>query len=469
MKPRMFLKKQPVWLGALGLTLGLSGTFLTPVVQAQSPVISTKAVTPLASVLPQTLPETLPNPLTLDYVLSLPLNQHPQVLMQKAQVDQIRVQKTLQSATDKTQLNLVGRLGRRDYAEETQNHNLAALRITQKLYDFNQNGLLVEALETRQQAQQMLAMDSEKQLKLQIMQAYFNVLLADFQYRIDNEAMAIAYVALDKAKDRLDLKRISDVTYLEIETEYETILVTRTRSGYRQLQSRLMLANLIGLPQARPDELALPKLASFSQRNIDEMTLESLQQKVLDLNPNIQALKQQVQARLLELESNQARNKPTFSVDAWAGQLSSYPELREGRWKIGLMVDMPLYDGGSIEAKSSQVKANIQQLNAQMQLQEQALRDEVASLYFQLKMLRSEQTQNQKFGDYSDLYLDFSRALYENESATDLGDAMVRLSQANYNQIDWQFKQALLWSKLDLLMANPIQVAVPVQQTENVK
>ena len=315
----------------------------------------------------------------------------------------------------------------------------------------------------------MAALDNEQQIKIQIMQAYFNVLLADFQYRIDNEAMAIAYVGLDKAKDRLALKRMSDVDYLKIETEYEKVLVKRTRSEFRQLQTRLALANLMGLPQARPDELTLPKLKQFSKRDVGALDLERLQQQVIDSNASIQVLKQQIQAGLLEMQSKQTQSKPTISLDAWAGQLSSYPEVREGRWKIGLLMDMPLYDGGAIEAEVNQAKAKNLQLDAQIKIKEQALRDEVADIYFQLKMLKSEKSQNQKFGDYSDLYLDYSRALYENESATDLGDAMVRLSQANYNQISWQFKQALLWSKLDLLMAKPIQVAGTVQQSETAK
>ncbi|MBN2864748.1 MAG: TolC family protein [Thiotrichales bacterium] len=412
---------------------------------------------------------TLPNPLTLDYVLSLPLNQLPQMQYQQAQLNQLQAQKSLQTSTDKTQLNLVGRLGWREFADETQDYNLAAVHLNQKLYDFNQSERLLDALDIKQQAQQMAALNTEKQIKLQVMQAYFNVLLADFQYRIDNEAMAIAYVGLDKAKDRLDLKRMSDVDYLEIETDYEKVLVKRTRSEYRQLQTRLALANLLGLPKARPDELTLPKLASFSKRDVQTLDLEKLQQQVIDSNPEIQVLKQQIQAGLLEMESKQAQGKPTISLDAWAGQLSSYPDIREGRWQIGLLVDMPLYDGGAIDAKVNQVKARNQQLDAQMRLKEQALRDEVSDLYFQLKLLKSEKSQNQKFGDYSDLYLDYSRALYENESATDLGDAMVRLSQANYNQISWQFKQALLWSKLDLLMAKPILTAEADQQTETVK
>jgi len=395
---------------------------------------------------------TLPNPLTLDYVLSLPLTEHPQLSSQQALLDKLQAQRASQDAADNFKLDLVGRLAWREYAEKDEDYHLAALHVQKSLYDFDRNQNLVDALGAKQQAQTILYADAEQRMKLEIMQSFFNVLLADFQYRIDNEAMAVAYVGLDKAKDRLELERISDVEYLQMESEYERIMVKRTRSEYNQLQTRLTLANLLDLPKARPDELSFPKLENYSQRETEDLKLEVLQQRVLDNNSRLTALKQRMQGAQLALQSQQAGNKPNLSLDAWAGKLSSYPEIREGNWQVGLTLDIPLYDGGLTAAKVSEAKAELEELKAQTRLLQQALRDEVAELYFQIKMLQAEKQQNLVFGDYADLYLDYSRALYENETATDIGDSMVRLSEANYNQVAWQFKQAMLWAKLDYLI-----------------
>ena len=93
----------------------------------------------LSSKLNEHLVDSLPNPLTLDYVLSLPLYKLPQMQYQQAQINQLQAQQDQQVATDKTQLSLVGRLGWREFAEETQDDNLAALHLNHKLYDFNQS------------------------------------------------------------------------------------------------------------------------------------------------------------------------------------------------------------------------------------------------------------------------------------------------------------------------------------------
>ncbi len=406
----------------------------------------------LALAVSSTAQAELPNPLTLDYVLSAPLAELPQLSLQQAKMNKLQAQMESQDAQDGLQLDIVGRLAWRDYAEKTEDYHLAALHAKQTIYDFDRNQHKLDALAASRDAENTLYGDTEQQFKLQLMQGYFNVLLADFQYRIDNEGMAVAYVALDKAKDRLELKRISDVDYLQIENDYQKILVKRQRSEMNQLKTRIALANMLGQPKARPDELSFPKLENYAKRNDKDLQLDSLQQQVLEQNTQLNALKQQLQAAQFQLQSQQAGNKPNISFDAWAGKLSSYPEIREGNWNIGLTVDVPLYDGGLTSAKVSEAKADMQAIQAKMRLLEQQLRDEVADLYFQLKMLQAEKKQNQAFGDYADLYLDYSRALYENETATDLGDSMVRLSEANYQQVAWKFKQALLWAKLDYLM-----------------
>lgn len=84
----------------------------------------------------------------------------------------------------------------------------------------------------------------------------------------------------------------------------------------------------------------------------------------------------------------------------------------------------------------------------------------MADIYFKLKLLATEKKVHYAFGDYADLYLDYSRALYENESRTDLGDSFVRLSQANYNMVAFEFKQALLWMELDYLLGNKVSLDI---------
>ncbi|WP_083917270.1 TolC family protein [Thiomicrorhabdus arctica] len=398
----------------------------------------------------------LPNPLTLEYLLSeYPLHT-PQIQLQNARLQQAKGDTLASQITANWQANIEGRLGWREFAQDTQDHHQLALHLGKVLYDFNQSDLSIKSAQQNVVAEQLLIKSVLNQQKLAVMQAFFNVLLSDFQFRVDDEAMAVEYVNFDKIKDLHAIGQRSDVDLLAADLSYQKILVDRTRSESRQLQTRVQLANILHQPNARPGEFTFPNLKSFSKRSLKDVDLQELQEQVLRESPKLHAVSQRLESQRLALESALAVGSPTLRADAWAGKLSSYPNVREGTWRAELSVNIPLYDGGTEEAAVATAKANFSVTEAEYQQSSQSLRKEVTELYFQIKLLQAEKKQHQAFGDYADLYLDYSRALYEHESATDLGDSMVRLSQANYDLVAWQFKQALLWSQIDYLMGKKV-------------
>ena len=332
------------------------------------------------------------------------------------------------------------------------------------MYDSDRSETLLQADQTLLEQQSSLLSMYENQQRLNVVKAYLNVLLADFQYRIDDENMAIEYVSFDDVQDKHAVGQQSDVDLLEAEQRYESALVRRIKAEQMQLQTRIELANVLGLPDARPDELIFPALESFDSRSLKELTLQDLQQQAMQTNPQLVALKQEQQAQLFVVQNAQNISSPTVRADAWVGQLSSYPDDREGNWKATLSLDVPLYDGGAKSSAMAKAQAELNKIKAESQKLEQSLRTQVSEIYFQLKLLDAEKRQNQAFGDYADLYLDYSRALYENEATTDLGDSMVRLSEANYKVVSWQFKQALLWLQLDYLLGKKVMLN-PAEKT----
>lgn len=451
---RSFVTEKRILSRVLGLVvlsgLHINAVYAQPMESAENPVLVQMSSD-------STPNKGLPEPLTLEYLLSdTYLIQSPQILLQNARLKQAKsLILTNQISTD-WQANIEGRLGWREFAQESQNHNLLALHLGKVLYDSEKTDLLVLSAQQRLDAEETLSEAVDNKQRLAIMQAFFNVLLADFQFRIDDEAMAIEYVGFDKVKDRHAVGQLSDVDLLAADNSYQKALVTRMRSESRQLQSRVQLVNILHQPNARPGEFIFPSLKRFVKRSLEGLSLEDLQAQVLQESPKLQAISQQLESQKSVLESALSQGKPTVRADAWAGQLSSHPEIREGNWRAEISVNIPLYDGGTQAAAVATSQADLAMTEAEYQQLSQSLRAEVTELYFQIKLLQAEKKQHQAFGDYADLYLDYSRALYENESATDLGDSMVRLSQANYDLVAWQFKQALLWSQVDYLMGKKV-------------
>jgi len=112
------------------------------------------------------------------------------------------------------------------------------------------------------------------------------------------------------------------------------------------------------------------------------------------------------------------------------------------------VLQVPLYTGGATDAAVGQVQARLYRVQAEQQAVENEIRQTVLLLWQKLGLLRIQQEEAQAQLDYRELYLDRSRANYEMEVSTDLGDAMVRLSEAQLAKARTSFQLALTWEKL---------------------
>jgi outer membrane protein TolC len=113
-----------------------------------------------------------------------------------------------------------------------------------------------------------------------------------------------------------------------------------------------------------------------------------------------------------------------------------------------LVIEVPLLTGGARDAAIGEARARLRGGSARLAAAEHALRQEVLDLWLRLDNLRVELAGLKVRGDYRELYLDRSRALYELEVKTDLGDAMTEISAVRLDvaraEFDWMVTQARL-------------------------
>lgn len=393
-------------------------------------------------------PEPLPTPLTLDYVLDLPATMSPQVLKQKARLLQAQAQQAEVNAQDRVQFDLQARLGKREFLGEDQDYNMAALHMGLPLYDFGRSANQDQAWLFDTKANQYQLEAIETQYRLDLMQAYFNVLLADLNYRVENEAMAIAYVTLDKIQENYELGRESDVNLYAAEEQYQKVFVKRQQAQADLRRSRMLLANAMGRSEAIISRVSLPDLSKLPEKLLK---VEDYLALAMDDNPQILALKQAYEASGYRLESARAGKRPEIRADAWVGQLSSYTDVREGHYHAEVSLNVPLYDSGLTRSRIDRERAQRQEVQANLYQTQQQVRDQVTNLYFQLSLLEVEKQAVEAGQTFADYNIDYKRAIYENELQTDLGDAMVRISQAHYDTLAFDLKRALLWAKMQAL------------------
>ena len=399
---------------------------------------------PLAAVEPQVLPD----PLSLEDALAFARRDLPAIELAEAGRDASAAALAEAQSISGVRLGAIGRLRAiepSDVALKRDNNDSSArIALTKRLYDFGYSDALEQAARLAGDGSQWRHLDARQTARLGIMQSFLEVILADLQFARDNEAMAGAYIDADRARDRHELKRLSDVDLLRFEADYQTALRNRMQSQTLQRATRARLAIAMGRPGELVADLVRPGPPDTKAPLPD---YETLLADVLQHNPELKALRAEVESARAEVEAARKDYGPVISgeLDAQAYNRKTNTTHPFGG---GLVIELPIMTGGAKGAAIARAQAELRSSSATLAGAEHVLRQQVLDLWLRLENLRIHLAGLGVRGDYRELYLDRSRALYDLEVKTDLGDAMTEISAVSLDvaqaEFDWMMTQAQL-------------------------
>ncbi len=395
--------------------------------------------------------QALSDPLTLEEVLAMADLPHPDLELAQAGVEgaQAEFEQARSGSGVRSYLDLTPQSVRPASGPESGmvGDSRARLTVSKRLYDFGRSRAQEDSAQATVEGRQLVFFDARQRRRIELMSRFFDVILADLRYAADNETMASAYVAYDRGRDRHELGQVSDVDLLELETRYQQTLVTRTLSQKRQASSRLQLALTMNRPEEMPRELVRPALSGI-EREIPEVQV--LYAEAQASNPALLALRRETEASRLVLSAERALRRPVLTAEGEAAwyerEFISRDELR-----ATLNLRIPLYQGGEDSAAIAIALARLHEQEARLARAELDLRQTVLDLVQEAETRKVERAAAQVKIGYRDLYLDRSRALYELEVRTDLGDAMTQMTTAQWEATQAEFRLALTWARIDAL------------------
>jgi outer membrane protein TolC len=400
---------------------------------------------------PEHLP--LPEPLTLEYALSLADAAHPDLELARAALDgAVADQQAVESAFGtrvgvEVALRAVDPTDLARLAYSTHNDSWAKLTASKRLYDFGATAAAGEAAAADVRGREYVLLGARQQRRLEIMRRYFDVILADLEYARDNEAMAAAYVSFDKVQQRNELGQVSDVVLLQAESRYQSALQRRTLSQARQRAARSRLALVLNRPGDLSTNLERPELDAV-ERQVGE--LDPLVEAALDATPELQALRAELQAAEERVRATRLRYRGELRGEL---QAAAYNRefARDDPFSAALVLEIPLVTGGEMDAELARQRALVRDRRAQILGKELEIRQVVLELWLEIASLQAKRRELSTLGRFRDLTLDRTRALYELEVTSDLGDSMVGTSEQRLQDAQTEFQLALAWARLDAL------------------
>jgi outer membrane protein TolC len=413
--------------------------------------------TPILALLPGLAwcAEPLPEPLTLQAALASAQNPaHFELIEIEQRLQAQSAELGIERGNNDFRLDLTGRLREvglnetaRDNGEDDAGDNAASLILSKPLYDFG----LQDSLENRKELQ-MHALQQQKillveQRRLQILEKYFDVLNADNRFLSENEALAIGFIRFDNAVQDQELGLVSEIEVLRLQAEYEVIRQQRQLAEQRQRLSRSILAEAMGYPGQLSSELEKPQIDG--QRKLPQ-DLDALVARALQYSLEARAANANTRAAQAAIAIAEAEGGPSLDLEL---EVSTYQRETSTRddWRAGLYLEIPLYSSNS-PARINLATAQYRQALASQQQLESHLRLEVLRLWQQLQQLQLEIAGRNIEQDYRDRYLDRSRAEYELEFKTDLGDSMVLYSRSSGERLRALYAFELAYQRLAALV-----------------
>ena len=262
---------------------------------------------------------TFPSPLTLDKALELLDPNHPDIALPNAELQLANAELELSESHTgiKSYLDLVAARSEPTTLDDAQSDNYAKLVISKTLYDFGKSAAENDSYNALVASQENKFTNKLQLHQLEIMKRFFNVLLADLRYRVDDEEMTQRFLKYDKKRERASLGMVSDVEVQQAENFYREALIARAASDRNIQSSRLMLAIALNKPDELPSDLSKPALSYLSDE-IPER--DSLYQQALTSNPTILAAQNEVIAAQQQVLAARTGNRPRLSAQLEFGE-----------------------------------------------------------------------------------------------------------------------------------------------------
>jgi len=408
-----------------------------------------------------TKPDQLPNPLSLEQALKLADVTHPDLMLAKAEVEEARAQLELAESESgfNSYLDLAARSTKLSTTGEEVDDSYAKWNLNKVIYDFGRSSSLEQSRTAYLDSRESQLFETGLQHQYEIMKCFFDVLLADHRYNVDNEEMTQRFLKYDKKKERHSLGKISDVELAKAENYYREAMDIRVISDKNRRAARVNLAMAMGRPGQLANDLVYPKLEEIDRAPPDN---DALYNQALSANHTIKAIKQEVEAARARVQAERARHYPVIAAEVEAADYH-YETSSRGDYSAALTLRVPIYEGGKTSAKVARATADLYKMTSQLKKAEYTLMQVTTDLIKQLEILKTVRASAKQRLSYRDLDLEYKRALYEMERLPTISDAQARISEAQWLAKKADIDTVLLWAKIKMLLGkSPVDSLPPV-------
>jgi outer membrane protein len=265
------------------------------------------------------------------------------------------------------------------------------LSVNQVLYDFGKTGNALDAARFGTQSAEMDVDRVVQEVVLNVKKAYFALLQAKKMVSVAQRTLGQTESHLKQAEAffRAGSKPRFDVTRAEVDVNNARLGLINAENSVRL--NTITLYNAMGLDPA-PDV----EIEDVLSQPVTVLSLDQAQKEALQSRPEMLKTDSDIDAARSQVKTAQANYLPTLSANGaynWTHgntQMGSFNGISlEGNlqdsWNAGVMLSLPLFEGGLTRGRVSEARANEHSLEAQRDALRQSILLEVNQAYADLE------------------------------------------------------------------------------------
>jgi outer membrane protein len=229
---------------------------------------------------------------------------------------------------------------------------------------------------------------ADQEIVFHVIDAYYDVLLAEKQLDVAEQSLKTSQAILDLAKNRYESGVVVQSDYLSAQVR----LATRTQELIRAQDdlalARAQLSTAMGIPTA--DEFTPAE--ALAEKSLPALSLDDLEKQAVERHPDLNRIRSEEAAQ----QQSVSMAKSTFGprLNAYAGWEADNPTMFAGgggnNWLAGFELQFDLFEGGAKRAELSRERALEQKASALQETATDAIRLEVRRAYYDLDVARQQ-------------------------------------------------------------------------------
>ncbi len=277
------------------------------------------------------------------------------------------------------------------FGDSTTKSYTTSLSLSQTLYDFGKTGNAYDAAKLGTLSLERDAERISQEVVLNVKQSYYALLAAKKLVEVAQKTIEQTESHLKQAEAffRAGSKPRYDVTRAEVEVNNANLGLINAKNGVRI--RTIALNNAMGIDPGRATEIVeeLPSVPLLP--SLDKAQADALQNR-----PDMKRMEADIEAARARLTAERSNHLPTLSANAaynWAnGTTEMGPFMGtmfkgdvQNSWNAGIMLTLPLFQGGLTAGRVAEARANLLALEAQRDAMKQSILLEVNQAFADLE------------------------------------------------------------------------------------